>query len=215
MPKFSDRLRHAWSAFNGRDRPPGNALGPGAASRPDKPYRRVINDKSIVTAIENRIAIDVAAIGIQHVRTDQNGRYVETIYSGLNRALTVEANIDQSGRAFVQDLVMTMLDDGVAAAIPVETDLDPRFSSSYDIRQLRVGQIVEWFPRHVKVRLYNDRSGFREELVLPKRMVAIIQNPLYAVMNEPNSTLQRLMRKLNLMDSIDEQTSAGKLDLMS
>ncbi len=214
MPKFSDRLRHAWSAFNGRDRPPGNVLGPGASSRPDKPYRRVINDKSIVTAIENRIAIDVAAIGIQHVRTDQNGRYVETIYSGLNRALTVEANIDQSGRAFIQDLVMTMLDDGVAAAIPVETDLDPKFSSSYDIRQLRVGQVVEWFPKHVKVRLYNDRSGFREEITLPKRMVAIIQNPLYAVMNEPNSTLQRLMRKLNLMDSIDEQTSAGKLDLI-
>ena len=213
MPKFTDRLRHAWNAFNGRDRPPG-VTGQGSSIRPDQPYRRVINDKSIVTAIENRIAIDVASIGIQHVRTDQNGRYVETITSGLTRALTVEANIDQTGRAFIQDLVMTMLDYGVAAAVPTETDLDPRLSASYDVRQLRVGQVLEWFPKHVRLKLYNDYTGQRDEIILPKGMVAVVQNPLYAVMNEPNSTLQRLMRKLNMLDSIDEQTSAGKLDLI-
>lgn len=214
MPTFTDRLRHAWSAFNGRDRPPGTDYGPGYSIRPDKPYRRIVNDKSIVTAIETRISIDVSSIGIQHVRTDQNGRYLETITSGLNRALTIEANVDQTGRAFMQDFVMSILEDGVAAAVPTETTVNPNLSSSFDIRSLRVAQIVAWYPNHVRLRLYNEHTSHREEVVLPKRFVAIVQNPLYSVMNEPNSTLQRLIRKLNLMDSIDEQTNAGKLDLI-
>lgn len=214
MPTIVDRLRHAWSAFNGRDRPDTRSYGIGSTIRPDKPYRRIANDKSIVTAIKTRIAIDVSSIAIQHVRVDQNDRFLETVHSGLNRALTVEANMDQTGRAFMQDFVMSMLDDGVAAAVPIETSLDPRFSASYDIKTMRVGQVLEWFPMHVRVRVYNELKGRREDIVLPKKMVAIVQNPLYPVMNEPNSTLQRLVRKLNLLDSIDEQTNAGKLDLI-
>ena len=214
MPTIVDRLRHAWSAFNGRDRPDTRSYGIGSSIRPDKPYRRIANDKSIVTAIKTRIAIDVSSIAVQHVKVDQNDRFLETVHSGLNRALTIEANMDQTGRAFMQDFVMSMLDDGVAAAVPIETSLDPRFSTSYDIKTMRVGQVLEWFPMHVRVRVYNELKGRREDIVLPKKMVAIVQNPLYPVMNEPNSTLQRLVRKLNLLDSIDEQTNAGKLDLI-
>jgi hypothetical protein len=172
------------------------------------------NERSIVTAVINRIAIDVAAVQIQHVRIDQNGRFKDSIDSGLNSCLNLEANLDQTGRSFVTDIVMSMLDEGVVAAVPVEASVNPRFSSSYDIQKMRTGKIVEWYPQAVKVRVYNEQTGKQEDITLPKRQVAIIENPLYAVMNEPNSTLQRLIRKLNLLDVIDEQSGAGKLDLI-
>lgn len=217
MPRFTERLQHAWNAFFSRD--PTNVEykiveGGGYSYRPDRRRMTRGNERSIVTAVINRIAIDTAAVKIQHVRIDQNERYKDTIDSGLNNCLTLEANLDQTGRAFITDIVMSMLDEGVVAAVPVETSINPRFSSSFDIQKMRVGKIVEWYPQAVKVRLYNEANGKREDITLPKRQVAIIENPLYAVMNEPNSTLQRLIRKLNLLDVIDEQSGAGKLDLI-
>lgn len=215
MPKFTQRLQHAWNAFrNNRD--PTNQVSVGISSydRPDRRRRRLFADKSIVTAIENRIAIDVAAVSIQHVRTDQNGRYMETIKSGMNDVFTVEANADQTGRAFVQDLVMSMFDEGVVAVVPVDTTLNPITTGGFDIQTARVAKITQWYPQHVMVEVYNEKTGKKEEIMLPKKMVLIIENPLYSVMNEPNSTLQRLIRKLNLLDSLDEQTSSGKLDLI-
>ena len=217
MPRFTERLQHAWNAFFSRD--PTNVEykiveGGGYSYRPDRRRMTRGNERSIVTAVINRIAIDTAAVKIQHVRIDQNERYKDTIDSGLNNCLTLEANLDQTGRAFLTDIVMSMLDEGVVAAVPVETSINPRFSSSFDIQKMRVGKIVEWYPQAVKVRLYNEANGKREDITLPKRQVAIIENPLYAVMNEPNSTLQRLIRKLNLLDVVDEQSSAGKLDLI-
>ncbi len=217
MPRFTERLQHAWNAFFSRD--PTNVEykiveGGGYSYRPDRRRMTRGNERSIVTAVINRIAIDTAAVKIQHVRIDQNERYKDTIDSGLNNCLTLEANLDQTGRAFITDIVMSMLDEGVVAAVPVETSINPRFSSSFDIQKMRVGKIVEWYPQAVKVRLYNEANGKREDITLPKRQVAIIENPLYAVMNEPNSTLQRLIRKLNLLDVVDEQSSAGKLDLI-
>lgn len=217
MPSFSERLQHAWNAFFSRDPTETNykiTEGGGYSYRPDRRRMTRGNERSIVTAVVNRIAIDVAAVQIQHVRIDLNGRYKDTIPSGLNNCLNLEANLDQTGRAFVTDIVMSMLDEGVVAAVPVETSLNPRFSSSYDIAKMRVGKIVEWYPQAVRVRVYNENTGRQEDLTLPKRQVAIIENPLYAVMNEPNSTLQRLIRKLNLLDVIDEQSGAGKLDLI-
>ena len=217
MPRFTERLQHAWNAFFSRD--PTNVEykiveGGGYSYRPDRRRMTRGNERSIVTAVINRIAIDTAAVKIQHVRIDQNERYKDTIDSGLNNCLTLEANLDQTGRAFITDIVMSMLDEGVVAAVPVETSINPRFSSSFDIQKMRVGKIIEWYPQAVKVRLYNEANGKREDITLPKRQVAIIENPLYAVMNEPNSTLQRLIRKLNLLDVVDEQSSAGKLDLI-
>ncbi len=212
---FISRLQHAWNAFRNRD-PTGHqyGYGPSYGSRPDRTRMRFGNERSIVSSIYTRIGIDVAAVSIQHVRLDQNGRYAETINSHLNECLTVQANIDQSGRALIQDIVMSMFDEGVVAVVPVDTTFNPSESGSFDILSLRVGKILEWYPRHVRVQLYNDRVGRREEVILEKKFVAIIENPLYAVMNEPNSTLKRLVHKLNLLDSIDEQSGSGKLDLI-
>lgn len=212
---FLNRIQHAWNAFLSRD--PTDAYwnyGAGSAYRPDRPRFSRGNEKSIVTAVYNRIALDAATIDIRHVRIDDNGRYEETIDSTLNNCLTLEANIDQTGRSFVQDIVMSMLDEGCVAIVPIDTDINPSNTESYRILTMRTGRIVEWFPEHVRVSVYNDRTGKKEEITVPKRTTAIVENPLYSVMNEPNSTLQRLIRKLNLLDYIDEQSGSGKLDLI-
>lgn len=215
MPKFTERLQHAWNAFlNGEEQSYSYNIGTSYSFRPDRVRLTRGNERSIVTAMYNRIAMDVAAVSIKHVRLDQNDRYVETIDSKLNYAITTEANIDQTGRAFIQDVVLSMFDEGAVAIVPVDTDINPKLSGSFDILTMRTAKIIEWYPEHVRVRLYNDRNGRREEVTLPKKMVAIIENPLYTVMNEPNSTLQRLIRKLNILDAIDEQSGAGKLDLI-
>ena len=213
---FLDRLQHGWNAFNGNRDPTGyyKNLGAGYSRRPDRPRLSHGNERSIVTAILNRIALDAAAISIQHCRLDESGRYFETIDSGLNNCLTLDANIDQTGRAFLQDVYMSMFDEGSIAIVPVDTDIQLNETGSFDIETMRVGKIIEWFPRHVRVRLYNDRTGEKEDIILPKKSVAIVENPFYAVMNEPSSTLKRLIRKLNLLDSIDEQSGSGKLDLI-
>lgn len=216
MPRFSERLQHAWNAFlNGEDKyyTPID-YGVSYGYRPDRHRLTRGNERSIVTAIYNRIGIDCAAINLQHVKLDKNGRYVETIKSGLNECLTTEANIDQTGRSFLLDLVISLLDEGVVAVVPVDTTLSPYNTESYDIKSLRVGKIVEWKPAHIRVSLYNERTGKKEEVTLPKSMCAIIENPLFSIMNEPNSTLQRLIRKLNILDNIDEQSGSGKLDLI-
>ena len=214
---LTSRLKRAWNAFT-KNRDPTDFqyqnVGMGYFYRPDRVRFTRGNERSIVTSVYNRIAMDVAAITIKHCRIDKNGRYIEDIKSGLNDCLTVEANIDQTGRSFIQDVVMSMFDEGSVAIVPVDTSFDPRNSSSYDILSMRTGQILEWYPAHVKVRVYNDRTGKKEDLVLPKRSVAIIENPLYSVINEPNSTMQRLIRKLNILDAIDEQSGSGKLDLI-
>ena len=209
------RLRHGWNAFKNRD-PTSyyRHVSHGYSHRPDRARLTRGNERSIVTSIYNRIALDVAAINIQHCKLDDNNRFKEVIESGLNECLTVEANIDQSSRAFIQDVVMSMLDEGCVAIVPVDTTLDPTVTGSFDIQTMRTGKILEWYPAHVKVRVYNDRKGEKEDVVVPKKMVAIVENPLYAVINEPNSTLQRLIRKLVLLDSIDEQSGSGKLDLI-
>lgn len=212
MATFTDRLKHAWNAFTGRE--PVRNYGSGYAIRPDRPRLSRGNERSIVTSVYNRIAIDAAAIPIWHVRTDENGRFIEEIPSGLNRCLTVDANVDQTGRALIQDAVMSMLDEGCIAIVPIDTTLDPKVTGSYDIQSMRVGKVVQWYPDAVKLNVYNERIGQKQEITLPKKMVAIIENPLYSVMNEPNSTLQRLIHKLNLLDSVDEMTSSGKLDLI-
>ena len=212
---FGSRLKHAWNAFFSRDPTASyQDVGIGYSYRPDRPRLTRGNERSIVTSVYNRIALDVASITIQHVRLDENNRFLSVIDSGLNNCLTLEANIDQTGRAFIQDVVMSMFDEGCVAIVPVDTDKDPEKTGSYDINTMRTGKILEWHPRHVKVRVYNDRTGRKEDIMLPKDVVAIIENPLYAVMNEPNSTLQRLIRKLNLLDVVDEQSSSGKLDLI-
>lgn len=212
---FGSRLKHAWNAFFNRD--PTNSynnVGPGYYHRPDRTRLSGGNERSIVTSVFNRIALDAASIKIQHVQLDENERFLKIIDSGLNRCLSLEANIDQTGRAFIQDAIMSMLDEGCIAIVPVDTDLNPNDTGGYDILSLRVGKIVEWFPKDVKVRLYNDQTGEKQEVRLPKKMVAIVENPLYAVINEPNSTMKRLIRKLNLLDVIDEQSGSGKLDLI-
>ncbi len=209
---LGSRIKNAWNAFRKRD--PTTSYGPGFFYKPDRTRLTLSNERSIIASIYNRIAIDVASIDIQHVRLDENDRYLETIDSGLNTCLQLEANIDQTGRAFVQDIVMSMLDEGCIAVIPVDTTVDPRNSSSYEIRSMRVGKIVQWYPNAVKVEAYNEKIGRKEQIVLPKSMVAIIENPLYAVMNEPNSTLKRLIRKLNLLDVVDEQLGSGKFNLI-
>ena len=212
---FISRLRHGWNAFMNRDPTYSNRdIGSGYYYRPDRPRFTRGNERSIVTAVYNRIALDVAAIKIQHCKLDDNGRFLSAIDSKLNNCLNLEANIDQTGRAFIQDVVMSMLDEGSVAIVPVDTSLNPSATNSYDILSMRTGKVVTWYPEHVKVNVYNEKTGKREDVVLPKRMVAIIENPLYAVINEPNSTMRRLIRKLVLLDSIDEQSGSGKLDLI-
>lgn len=212
---ISDRLQHAWNAFMGRDPTPYyQDIGVGNYVRPDRPRFTRGNERSIATSVYNRISLDVSAINIQHVRLDENGRFKEQIDSGLNRCLTLSANTDQTSRAFVQDVVMSMLDEGCMAIVPIETTIDPKVTDSYDILTMRTAKIVEWYPQHVRVRVYNELIGRQEELTVPKKTVAIIENPLYAVINEPNSTMQRLVRKLGLLDVTDEQTASGKLDLI-
>ena len=210
------RLQKAWNAFfNNRDPTVRyEEIGSGYTYRPDRPRFTRGNERSIVTSIYNRIAIDCASVDIKHVRLDGNGRYLEEIDSDFNRCLSLEANADQTGRAFVQDIVMSMLDEGCVAIIPVITEGNPELTDSYKIFSMRVGKVVEWYPAHVKVRAYNERVGRKEDIILPKSVVGIVENPLYAVVNEPNSTMQRLIRKLSLLDAVDEQTSSGKLDLI-
>ena len=213
---FLNRIKNAWNAFvNNRDpTSKWKDIGSSYYYRPDRQRFTGGNERTIVTSVYNRIAMDVAAIDIKHVRLDENDRYLETIDSGINRCFSEEANIDQTGRAFIQDIVMSMLDEGCVAIVPVDTNVDPTLSNSYDILSMRVGQILQWYPNHVQVRVYNDRTGNKEDIILPKETVGIIENPLYAVINEPNSTMQRLIRKLSLLDAIDEQSSSGKLDLI-
>ena len=214
--RIRDRLQHAWNAFVYNDNSYTNHqnLGGFSTYKPDRVHFSRGVEKSIVTSVYNRLALDASSIMIKHVRLDDDGRYVEEINSGLHSCLNIEANIDQTGRAFIQDVVMSMLDEGCVAIVPVDTTVNPAVSGSYEINTMRTGKILEWYPAHVRVRVYNDRKGIHEELTLPKSTVAIIENPLYAVINEPNSTMQRLIRKLNLLDVVDEQTSAGKLDLI-
>ena len=215
---FGARLKHAWNAFFNRDPTP-DRRDEGYATysysyRPDRPRLTKGNEKSIVNAIYNRIALDVAALDIRHCKLDENDRYSHDMNSKLNRCLTLEANLDQTNRAFIQDVVMSMLDEGCVAIIPVDTETNPMKSDSYDILSMRTGKILEWRPTTIKVRVYNERTGLHEDIVVPKKTAAIIENPLYSVINEPNSTMQRLIRKLNLLDSIDEQSGSGKLDLI-
>ena len=214
--KFTDRIKHGWNAFLNRD-PTYNYRdlgGPSYGYRPDRMRFTRGNERSIVTSVYNRIALDAASIDIMHVQLDKNDRFESIRDSALNECLTRNANIDQTGRAFIQDVVMSMLDEGCVAIVPVDTTFNPDVTNSYDINTMRTAKIVEWYPAHVKVNLYNDRTGRKEDLILPKKTVAIIENPLYAVINEPNSTMQRLIRKLNLLDVIDEQSGSGKLDLI-
>ena len=216
MPNsLGSRLKHAWNAFTNRDPTYENSYSAQVSYyRPDRTRRTITNEKSIITAVLNRIALDAASVEIRHSRLDENGRFSEEINSGLNNCLSLSANIDQTGRAFLQDAYMSLLDEGCVALVPVDTSIDPRYSSSYEIETMRTGKIVQWYPQHVKVQLYNDRKGEREEIMLPKSMIAIVENPFYEVMNKPNSTMQRLARKLNLLDVVDEQSSSGKLDLI-
>lgn len=212
---FGSRLKHAFNAFMNRDPTTDyQNIGPGYSVRPDRPRFTRGNERTIVTSIYNRIAIDVASINVSHCRIDGDNRFVGAISSSLNNCLNLEANKDQTGRAFMQDIVMSMLDEGSVAIVPVETSFDPAKTNSYDILSMRTGKILEWHPDHVKVRVYNDRSGEQEEIMLRKENVAIVENPLYAVINEHNSTMQRLMRKLSLLDNMDERTSSGKLDMI-
>lgn len=211
---FGSRLKHAWNAFNGNAQINYQNLGMSYAYRADRPRLSRGNERSIVTSVYNRIALDVAALKIQHVRLDENERFISVIQDGLNNCLTIEANVDQTARAFIQDVVISMFDEGSVAIVPVDTTTNPNITGSYDIQSMRVGQILDWYPMHVRVRVYNELTGKKEDIVLPKSTVAIIENPLYAVINEPNSTMQRLIRKLNLLDVIDEQSGSGKLDLI-
>lgn len=219
MARISDRLRHAWNAFTSteerrRTTPYTEYYGASYGRRPDRPQVYISNERSIISSIYTRLGIDAASIQIKHVRTDDQDRYLEDVLSGLNDCLTLRANIDQAARQFRQDVVITMLDKGIAAIVPIDTTLDPTVSGTWDIKTVRVGEVVTWYPNHVRLNVYNDKTGLREEITMPKNTVAIIENPLYAIMNEPNSTLQRLIRKLNLLDAVDEQSASGKLDLI-
>lgn len=214
---LKDRFQKAWNAFFNRDRTEDYAYqdyGMQTYIRPDRPRFSLGNERTIITAIFNRIALDTASANINHVRVDDEGKFLEVIDSDLNSCFNLEANIDQTGRAFVQDIVMSMMDEGVVAIVPVDTKGDPLLTASYDIETMRTGKIIGWFPQHVKVHVYNDRNGQKEDLILPKSMVGIVENPLYAVVNEPNSVLQRLLKKLNLLDFIDEQNSSTKLNMI-
>ena len=215
MASLSDRLAHAWNAFQGR--------APDYISHPGESYNRrgtsrplsgINTDRTIVNTIFNQIAIDVAAINIRHVRTGPNGRYEKDMATGLNECLRISANTDQTGRALIQDAVLSMFELGVIAIVPVDTSVDIRYSNAFDVNSLRIGKITEWYPKHVKTEVYNERTGKREEVLLPKNSVAIVENPFYEIMNKPNSTLNRLTKKLTLLDKVDEASSAGKLDLI-
>ena len=210
------RFKNSWNAFLNRDPTYYSYKDVGVSSyyRPDRIRFSRGNEKSLVTSIYNRISLDVAAVKIKHVRLDDNNRYKEEIDSGLNNCFNLEANMDQTGRAFIQDIVMSMFDEGSVAIVPVETDKNPDVTDSYEILSMRTGKILEWYPNKVKVRVYNELTGKKEDIIVPKNTVGIIENPLYAVINEPSSTMQRLIRKLNLLDAIDEQSGSGKLDLI-
>lgn len=214
--KLGDRLKHAWNAFRGHDQEKiiQQDVGAGYYTRPDRARLRFGSERSILASIFTRIAIDASSVKIQHAKLDKDERFVDIVDSGLNYCLTVEANIDQTARAFRQDLIMTLLDEGVVAAVPVDTTFNPMDTGSYDIKTMRVARVIEWHPQHVRLELYNERTGLKEPIILPKAQVAIIENPLYAVMNEPISTLKRLIHKLNLLDSADEENLSGKLDLI-
>ena len=214
-----EKLKNAWNAFRQVEEPTYRAptyinYGYSSSSRPDRMYFTRGNDRSIITAVYTRMAVDVAMLDFKHVRTDEENRYLEDVKSGLNGCLTLEANKDQTARAFIQDAMQSLFDEGCIALVPIDTDKNPDDTSSYDILSIRVGKITQWMPDHVRVEDYNDRKGFKQEIVMPKADVAIIENPLYSIMNAPNSTLQRLIRKLNLLDAIDEQSGSGKLDLI-
>ena len=209
-----DRLQHGWNAFMNRDPTAYRWEYGGSSYRPDRPRLSRGNEKTIVTSIYNRIALDVAAITIQHCQLDKNGRFKSVIDSGLNRCFNLNANLDQTGRAFIQDIVISMFEEGVVALVPTETDKDPSLTDSYKIESMRTGKILEWFPKHVRVQVYDERTGTKKDIILPKKQVVIIENPLYAVVNEPNSTMKRLVRKLAILDAIDEQNGSGKLDLI-
>ena len=212
---LGNRLQHAWNAFmNSRDPTYDNYSGSSYTYRPDRPKLSRGNERSIVAAIENRIAIDVASLNVWHCKLDKNGMLEEILKSGLNNCLSTEANIDQTSRAFLFDTALSMLDEGVVAIVPQETTLNPKITGSYDIKSMRTGKVIQWKPNHVQIRMYNEFTGEKEDIWLPKKVVAIVENPFYAVMNEPNSTLQRLIRKLNLLDVIDEQNGSAKLDLI-
>lgn len=211
---FGERLRHAWNAFNGKQQIQYRDIGSSYSYRPDRVRLSCRNERSIVTSVYNRIAMDIAAIKIRHVYTDDDGNFVSFINSGLDNCLSFEANIDESGRSFIQDVVLSMLDEGVVAIVPIDTDIDPDITKGYDVLSMRTGQIIDWYPRHVRVRVYDDRTGQKRDVLMAKSNVAIVENPLYSVVNEPNSTMQRLIRKLVLLDAIDEQSGSGKLDLI-
>lgn len=216
MGKFKDAIQHAWNSFTNRD-PTDNYRYTGEYSssyRPDRPRLSRGNERSIATSVFNRIAMDAASINISHAKIDQNGRFISYVNSGLNNCLTLEANKDQTGRSFIQDIVLSMLDEGCVAIVPVDTNINPNENNSVDILTMRTGKIKEWYPNHVLVSLYNDQKGINEDITLAKSTIGIIENPLYAVINEPNSTLQRLIRKLVLLDSVDNQSSSGKLDMI-
>lgn len=216
MPKFTERLQHAWNAFVSRDPPKygGMSLGYSTSQRPDRTRLSRGNERSIINTVLTRISVDCAAVDIQHVDLDKNGRYLSIRKSGLNNCLQLEANIDQTGRAFIQDVVMSMLDEGCVALVPVVTDISPEDSSSFDIIEMRVGKVTAWYPKHVRVDLYNDNTGLHEELLFRKDKIGIVENPFYSIMNEPNSTLQRLTRKLSIMDVVDEESGSGRLNMI-
>lgn len=212
---FIERVQRGWNAFRNRDPTPNyRDMGISYSYRPDRIRLTRGNERSIVTSIFNRIALDVSSVNIKHCKLDENERFISVVNSGLNSCLNLEANIDQTGRAFMQDVVMSMLDEGCVAIVPTDTSFDPNITSSYDILSLRTGKIIEWYPDKVKVRAYNEHTGKKEDIIVKKSTVAIVENPLYAVINEPNSTMQRLIRKLSLLDITDEQTASGKLDLI-
>jgi len=215
LESVGSRLKHAWNVFFNKDPDPYYGTnGMGYSNRPDRPRLTRGNERSIITAVYNRIAIDAAALSIQHVRLDQNNRFISVIESGLNTCLTSDANVDQTGRAFIQDAVMSILDEGCIAIVPTDTTFNPTITGSYDINSVRTGKILQWYPNSIRVQVYNEKTGLKEDIPLPKNTVAIIENPLYAIMNEPNSTLKRLISKLNLLDAIDIQSGSGKLDLI-
>lgn len=213
---IGSRLKHAFNAFMNRDPTAysANGVGPSYNYRPDRPRLTRGNERTIVTSIFNRIALDVASININHCILDENGRFSSIKDSGLNNCLNIEANLDQTGRAFIQDVVMSLLDEGCVAIVPIDTTFNPNDTMGFDILSMRTGKILEWYPAHVKVRVYNERTGNKEDIILPKKTVGIVENPLYAVINEPNSTMQRLIRKLSLLDMVDEQSSSGKLNMV-
>lgn len=217
MGRFGSALKHAWNIFTNQDtnvQPYTGDYGPGYPYRPDRTRLRIPNERSIISSIYTRLSIDLASVDMRHIRLDENDRYVDDMDSGLQNCLTVEANLDQAAQAFRMDVAMTLFDKGVAAIVPIDTSINPITSGGYDILTLRVGEIVQWYPENVQIWLYNQALGYRQLVTLPKSVVAIVENPLYSVMNEPNSTLQRLLYKLNMLDAVDEQSASGKLDLI-